>query len=159
MDVLVSENLSSLKLVCISTRNHWNPRIKTPNLFKRGKEFKMGRLQPQEIDRLLNLVNSSSTVRALVEQTFSGFSQYERRRRLMDRCESEMFVCLKNIFASEKFDDIELVASFSHPSNLLQYEEKPHTCAARTPTAPAGKKCGDHPHFPPASAPECHTFF
>src|SRR5207248_1272532 len=42
IDVLAFDNLSSLKLLCVSTRNHWNPRIKTPNLFKRGKEFKMG---------------------------------------------------------------------------------------------------------------------
>src|SRR5437660_12575022 len=73
IDVLAFDNLSSLKLLCVSTRNHWNPRIKTPNLFKRGKEFKMGQLQPQEIDRLLNLVDSSSAVRTLVERTFSGF--------------------------------------------------------------------------------------
>jgi hypothetical protein len=106
MDALASEKLSCLKLICASTRNHWNPRIKTPNLFKLGKEFKLGRLQPQEIERLLNLVDSNGAIRVLVEQTFSGFSRYERRRRLVDRCESEMFVCLKNIFASEKFDDI-----------------------------------------------------
>jgi hypothetical protein len=61
--------------------------------------------------------------------------------------------------AADNGGDKEPVASFSNPSNLLKYEEKPHTCAARTPTAPAGKKCGDHPHFRPASAPECHTFF
>lgn len=106
MDTFTRERLLSLRLICISTRNHWNPRIKTPNFFKFGKEFKLGRLETQEIDRLLNLVDHNSAIRALVEQTFSGFSRYERRRRLIDRCESEMFVCLKNVFASEKFDDI-----------------------------------------------------
>ena len=106
IDALASRNISCLKLICVSTRNRWNPRIKTPNLFILGKELKLALLQPQEIDRLLNLVDSNHEIRILVEKTFSGFSRYERRRRLMDRCESEMFVCLKNIFASEKFDDI-----------------------------------------------------
>ncbi len=60
----------------------------------------------EEIERLLNLIDRNIEVRALVEQTFSGFSRTERRRRLIDRCEADMFVCLKNIFASEAFDDI-----------------------------------------------------
>jgi hypothetical protein len=70
----------------------------------------------------------------------------------------EIFLRVKDLDRAIDFYH-ELVASFSNSSNLLQYEEKPHTCAARTPTAPAGKKCGDPPHFPPTSAPECHTFF
>jgi len=106
LDKLSNSDLNNLKLICVSTRNHWVPRIKTPIVFKSGKEFLLGRLNPQEIDGLLGLVDSVEEVRVLVEKTFSGFSRYERRRRLVTRCESEMFVCLKNIFASEKFDDI-----------------------------------------------------
>lgn len=106
LDQLSSSKLNSLKLICVSTRNHWAPRIKTPIVFKLGKEFLLGRLNQQEIDRLLGLVDSVEEVRVLVEKSFSGFSRYERRRRLVTRCESELFVCLKNIFASEKFDDI-----------------------------------------------------
>lgn len=106
VDGLVSNRLTNLKLIAISTRNHWNPRVKSPNIYKLGQEFILGRLAANEIDRLLNLVDSSPQIRALVEQTFAGFSRFERRRRLIDRCESETFVCLKNIFASEKFDDI-----------------------------------------------------
>jgi len=37
---------------------------------------------------------------------FSGFSWQERHRRLVDRCEKDFFVCLKNIFAHESLDDI-----------------------------------------------------
>jgi GTPase SAR1 family protein len=106
VDALALEDIRNVKLIAISTRNHWNPRIKTPYIFQRGKEFKLGQLSHPEIDRLLNLVEANAEIRALVEHTFSGFSRYERRRRLIDRCEGEMFVCLKNIFASEKFDDI-----------------------------------------------------
>jgi hypothetical protein len=45
-------------------------------------------------------------LRRLVESSFAGFSRAERRRRLVERCDADMFVCLKNIFSSEKFDDI-----------------------------------------------------
>lgn len=39
---------------------------------------------------------------------FLDFSRAERKRRLVAKCESDTFVCLKNIFASEQFDDIVL---------------------------------------------------
>lgn len=103
---LVALQVPSLKLLCVSTRNHWAPRAKSPYLFKLGSSHTLDRLSHAEIDRLLRLVDSNAEVRRLVEGTFSGFSAYERKRRLVDRCASEMFVCLKNIFASEKFDDI-----------------------------------------------------
>ncbi|MGF7001581.1 SIR2 family protein [Paraburkholderia sp. GAS32] len=113
LDTLFGEKLTSLKVLCVSTRNHWNPRIKSPAFYKAGKEFKLDKLLPQELDRLLNLVESNSSIRPLTENTFSGFSRYERRRRLAERCEADMFVCLKNIFASEKFDDI-VLREFAH---------------------------------------------
>lgn len=108
VDTLMAEKLTSLKVLCASTRNHWNPRIKSSAFYKAGKEFKLEKLLPQELDRLLNLVDSNASIRPLIENTFNGFSRYERRRRLAERCEADMFVCLKNIFASEKFDDIVL---------------------------------------------------
>jgi hypothetical protein len=106
LNTLYAERISNIKIVLASTRNHWNPRIKSPAFFKVGREFFIGKLTPNEIDGLLNLVDSKPDIRSLVEESFSGFSRYERRRRLVDRCESETFVCLKNIFSSEKFDDI-----------------------------------------------------
>lgn len=108
VDRLVIDDNAYLKLVIVSTRNHWYPRNKTPNLYRYGREFKLSRLSPEEIERLLNLIERQPDVRSLVEETFSGFSREERRRRLVSRCEADMFVCLKNIFASEKFDDIVL---------------------------------------------------
>lgn len=108
VDLLVSENIASLKLLFSSPRSQWNPRIKTPNIFKNGDLFYLGRLDVYEIEKLLTLVDSSSDLQPLVENSFSGFSRSERKRRLEVKCESETFVCLKNIFASEKFDDIVL---------------------------------------------------
>jgi len=106
IDLLSSEDVSEFKILLCSPRNQWNPRIKTPNLFKKGKEFTLGKLDKYEIDKLLSLVESSSDLRPLVESSFAGFSRPERKRRLVAKCESDTFVCLKNIFASESFDDI-----------------------------------------------------
>ena len=106
VDRLVAADNGHLKLILASTRNHWYPRVKTPNIYKYGKEFGLSKLNDDEIERLLVLVDQQPKVRALVEETFSGFSKPERRRRLVVRCQSDMFVCLKNIFAIDAFDDI-----------------------------------------------------
>lgn len=106
VDGLSAQRNKSLYLLCVAAKNHWAPRIKTPNLYKNGQEITLSRLDQSEVDRLLVLVETSPDLRRLVETGFSGFSRTERRRRLIQRCESDMFVCLKNIFASEKFDDI-----------------------------------------------------
>lgn len=106
LDSLHTQRIYDLKLILVSTRNHWNPRVKTPSFYKTSREFPLRGLASEEIDSLLNLVDSHPEVRMLVEESFSGFSRYEKRRRLIDRCESETFVCLKNIFSTEKFDDI-----------------------------------------------------
>jgi hypothetical protein len=106
VDSLVAAGNKQFKMVLVSTRNHWGPRVKTPNLYAKGKEFLMSQLNGTEIDRLLTVVETVPAMRSLVEAGFGGFSRGEQRRRLVDRCEADMFVCLKNIFASEKFDDI-----------------------------------------------------
>lgn len=106
IDRLASDRSLPLKILLVSTRNHWGPRVKTPSIYSYGKEFGLSQLSSPEIDRLLTLVETSPAMRSLVESGFGGFSRHEQRRRLVDRCEADMFVCLKNIFASEKFDDI-----------------------------------------------------
>jgi hypothetical protein len=106
VDQLVAQGLTDLKLVCVAAKNHWAPRVKTPLFYKHGQEVLLSQLDHSEVDRLLALVETNLELRELVESSFSGFSRGERRRRLIERCDSDMFVCLKNIFASEKFDDI-----------------------------------------------------
>ena len=105
-DRLLAADNNNLKLLLAATRHQWNPRIKTATLYRYGKEFKLVQLSVEEIERLLQLVDVNAQIRGLVEATFSGFSRTERRRRLIDRCEADMFVCLRSIFASESFDDI-----------------------------------------------------
>jgi hypothetical protein len=106
VDSLAAERISSLVLLIVSSRNNWRPRVKSPNLFKHGAEFHLSQLDGSEVDRLLSLVEANSSISRLIENNFAGFSRVERRRRLVERCESDMFVCMKNIFASESFDDI-----------------------------------------------------
>ncbi len=106
VDLLSSDEIYNLKLILVSARNQWNPRVKTPNLYKYGNQYILKGLDASEIDDLLTLVDTNPDLKPLVENSFSGFSRSERKRRLTVRCESDTFVCLKNIFASEKFDDI-----------------------------------------------------
>jgi len=108
IDLLVTDDNYFLKIILTSSRNQWYPRIKTPNIYKRGNNFVLNKLDEAEVENLLNLVETSPEIRNLVEQNFVGFSRLERKRRLVTKCESDTFVCLKNIFASEKFDDIVL---------------------------------------------------
>jgi hypothetical protein len=103
---LASDGNVALRLLLVSSNNQWSPRIKVPSFHKTSQEYTLTKVQGNEIDRLLNLAEFEPQVRVLVEEGFSGFSRTERRRRLTQRCEADMFVCLKNIFASEKLDDI-----------------------------------------------------
>lgn len=106
VDKLAAAQNANLKLIITSSRHHWSPRVKTPNLMRFGKVHNLSRLSQTEIERLLQLIETNAPIRELVEPVFTGFSRQERRRRLSDRCGADMFVCLRNIFASEKFDDI-----------------------------------------------------
>jgi len=108
IDNLASDGNSSLCVVLASAKASWTPRIKSIYLNRFGREYVLRRVDSGEVDRLLNLVDQNSSIKALVEASFKGFSRYERRRRLVERCESDFFVCMRNIFASEKFDDIVL---------------------------------------------------
>jgi hypothetical protein len=108
IDLLVQFDNAHLKIILSSSKNHWYPRIKTPNIFKYGKVFSLSKLASDEIEALLTLLDTNKDVRGLVEDQFEGFNREERRRRLSVRCEADMFVCLKNIFANDNFDDIML---------------------------------------------------
>lgn len=119
VDRLVGAGLRSLTVLAASSRNHWKPRIKSPNIYKRGKLFVLSKVGGEEIERLLSLVDSSTDLAKLVETSFSGFTRTEKRRRLIDRCESDMFVCMRNIFASESFDNI-ILREFAELDEVYQ---------------------------------------
>lgn len=105
-DQLTESNNTSLKIIAISSHYQWNPRIKSLHFRNGNREHNLSRLSASEIERLLRLADSNETVRPLVDKTFGGYSYSERKRRLLSKCGSDMFVCLKNIFATEAFDEI-----------------------------------------------------
>ncbi len=107
-DVLAARGMRRLRVVLSCARNLWNPRVKSPAIFAKSTIVVLEKLDGEEISELLRLVEGNQNVAELVDSSFLGFSVGEKRRRLEDRCEKDMFVCLKNIFASEKFDDIVL---------------------------------------------------
>jgi len=108
IDMISADESHYLYIIMTTSGNQWYPRTKTPNLFKNGTAYEIEKLDSSEIDRLLALMQSQPDFQPLVEKGFAGFSWYEKKRRLTDKCESDTFVCLKSIFASEKFDDIVL---------------------------------------------------
>lgn len=108
VDGLSIDGSTKLRLILTSSKNHWKPRVKSANLFKRGNVRELSSLDNNEIGYLLAYIESSSEIRKLVDRSFKGFTQQERRRRLEERCNRDFFVCLKNIFASESFDTIVL---------------------------------------------------
>ncbi len=103
---LSAADIKNLRVVVSSARNRWNHRIKSAALFSNSKIYELEKLNANEITELLRLVETSTPVRELVHTSFLDFSAGEQRRRLEERCERDVFVCLKNIFATEKFDDI-----------------------------------------------------
>ncbi len=108
-----------MKLILVLTKHHWNPRSKSPAIFTRGRGYEVSRLSGSEMNGLLDLLDRRGEVKALVEDRFLGFARAERRRRLEERCASDMFVCLKNIFGFESIDNI-ILREYADMSELHQ---------------------------------------
>jgi hypothetical protein len=106
VDALAKSQTPALKLVLVSSSPHWNPRLKSPAIFTHGQKYEVSSLSPREITSLLDIIESSPDVAALVEPQFRGFNRVERQRRLVERCRADMFVCMKNVFGSEAYDEI-----------------------------------------------------
>lgn len=105
-DGIATGGLTNLQVVLASPRHDWNPRVKSRNLYRYGREYILGALSDREVDGLITLVETHPQVRALVASSFGNFSLSEKRRRLKQACSKNTFVCLKNIFNNDAFDDI-----------------------------------------------------
>jgi hypothetical protein len=103
---LVQDNLHCLKLIATSSSNLWHLRVKVPAYHKNNRVFSLSSVDENEIDDLIHLVENNGPIRALVDEGFTGFTRYEKRRRLIQKCSADMFVCLKSIFSSDKLDVI-----------------------------------------------------
>jgi NAD-dependent SIR2 family protein deacetylase len=106
IEILASKESWSLHLVFTSSKANWNPRLKTAEIFKNCRDFELSRLTLSEINNLLDLLDVSKEIRKLVENDFLGFNRTQRLDRLKVRCDSDMFVCMKNIFGFQGIDTI-----------------------------------------------------
>lgn len=116
---LAAQDKWCLRLILTTSKPHWNPRLKSVEFFRKGIEHEMSRLSTTELTSLLDLLDANRDVRSLVEDTFLGFSRPQRMERLRERCNADMFVCLKNIFAFEAIDEI-LLKEFAGLNEDLQ---------------------------------------
>lgn len=119
INLLHDDGSKRLRLILTSAKNHWKPRIKTANLYKSAQLLELSSLNPSEISSLLSLVEGVPEIAKLVDQSFRGFTFPERRRRLIERCNKDFFVCMKNIFANDSFDTI-ILREFSSISPEYQ---------------------------------------
>lgn len=106
LEVICAGDVPALKLILVSSKPHWNPRLKVPYVYSMGEAYEIGKLSNREIESLLDILENTAEIADLVERRFLGFSRNQRRTRLEERCSSDMFVCMKNIFGFDSFDDI-----------------------------------------------------
>ncbi len=106
LDAICRSDVPALKVILVSSKPNWNPRLKSPAIFSNGQLYDLTTLSSRELNSLLDILDSKPDISSLVERNFLGFNRLERKRRLSERCRSDMFVCMRNIFASEAFDEI-----------------------------------------------------
>lgn len=104
--MLAGRDGARLKLVLTATNAQWRARMEHPALFSKGVVHRPSELSREDIDALVRLVAEQPVIRQLVDAAFARLSPSEQRRRLRDRARADMYVCLKNVFASEGLDDI-----------------------------------------------------
>ncbi|MFI9452968.1 SIR2 family protein [Amycolatopsis sp. NPDC052450] len=96
----------ALRLLLTVNFGQWKTRAKSSYFFTRGSVEHLQLLTEADIDELVNLLDRQPDIRSLVEEGFLQLGRQEKIQRLRDRCSADMFVCLKNIFHSERLDNI-----------------------------------------------------
>lgn len=95
-----------LRLVLTCPIGQWRPRLKSQQLMKLGEELVLSRLDRDELGRLIALLDEQPAISALVDTDFAHLRRADQLRRLRERAQADMYVCLKNVFASEGLDQI-----------------------------------------------------
>lgn len=108
-----------LRIIVTSNSGLWRSRRKSPLLLQRSHVETVSRLTETDIDRFVNLVDQQPAIHELVEGSFLALTRPQQKRHLRDRCSSEMYVCLKNIFGFEELDDI-LLHEYKHLPDAAQ---------------------------------------
>ena len=110
---------SALKIIFAANAAQWAPRIKSPNIFKKGKLVELSELNESDIRSLINLVEFNHSIAELVHSGFKAQSRDDQYTTLKRKSSADMFVCLKNIFANESLDTI-LLREFDQLDVALQ---------------------------------------
>lgn len=106
VDALGAIDRPFLRVVITVNASQWATRTKSPYFFRRGSLERLSLLTDADIRALVNLVDRQADIRSLVEGGFLRLGYRDKVQRLRGRCNSEMFVCLKNIFQTEQLDMI-----------------------------------------------------
>ncbi|WP_152605519.1 SIR2 family NAD-dependent protein deacylase [Cellulomonas carbonis] len=104
-DHLGRESNPALRVLLTATTGKWQQRSKSRYVFSHGNAFTLSRLSREDINELLRLT-ALAAIRELVEPSFLSLPPGEQFRILRERCSADMYVCMKNIFASEELDYI-----------------------------------------------------
>ncbi|QNG36552.1 hypothetical protein F1C76_08085 [Geodermatophilaceae bacterium NBWT11] len=95
-----------LRIVVTVNAAQWRTKMKSSYFYSRGSIEKISLLTDGDISEMVNLVDRVASIRQLVNHDFLHLGHKDKIRRLRDRCNADMFVCLKNIFANERLDEI-----------------------------------------------------
>lgn len=111
-DKLSALDRANLRLVLTVDAAKWKVAKKSGGLFSKGSYLRLSVLERADLEDLIALLDRRPEIRSLVEQNFLALGRTEKISRLRYKCSSEMFVCLKNIFANNNLDDILLQEYF-----------------------------------------------
>lgn len=113
VDALQAIDRPSLRVIVTVEAGRWKVSRKSKGFFSRGSSVRLSVLERNDLEELIALLDRRPEIKQLVEQSFLALSRGDRLARLRNKCSSEMYVCLKNIFANDNLDDILLQEYFS----------------------------------------------
>jgi GTPase SAR1 family protein/NAD-dependent SIR2 family protein deacetylase len=121
VDHLAKQPNSGLALIVTANAAQWAPRLKNPHFGLKGVQHELSALQNSEIYSLISLVEHNPQVAALVSADFKRQRRDDQFTSLRQKCSSDMFVCLRNIFANESLDVILLQEYDALDESLQEY--------------------------------------
>lgn len=113
VDRLSATDRPHLRVIITVDSAKWKAARKSRGFFSRGTLTRVSILERADLEDLVALLDRRPEIKSLVEDSFLALGRPERLARLRNKCSSEMFVCLKNIFANDNLDDILLQEYFS----------------------------------------------
>lgn len=119
VDYLSKQEGVALSLIVTANAAQWAPRMKSPYFGTKDAHHELSSLQDAEIYSLISLVQHNPQVSALVHSDFRRQRREDQFSSLRRKCGSDMFVCLRNIFANENLDVI-LLREFDDLDEPLQ---------------------------------------